>query len=99
MNVCVCVFSDPNDRTDEILQNLSWIPLNSNTMNYLNIGNELDMRDRLFAERFAKWEALFPLPELLLDNEEDDGFASTEIYTIDNTEVPVEMLEDATMHN
>lgn len=33
-------------------------------LNYLNIAEQLEMRDRLFVERYEKWAALFPLTPL-----------------------------------
>lgn len=32
-------------------------------MNYLNIGNQLEMRQHMFQDRLNIWEELFPLPE------------------------------------
>lgn len=32
--------------------------------NYLNIADHMEMRDRLFKDRYDKWTALFPLPPL-----------------------------------
>lgn len=37
--------------------------MNQRRLNYLNIGNQLEMREQLFVERYNIWDELFPLPK------------------------------------
>lgn len=54
--------SDPNKWTDEYLRDIRWRQMTSNRFNYLDIGEELVMKDGLNSERYDIWKALFPLP-------------------------------------
>ncbi|XP_053684403.1 juvenile hormone esterase-like [Sabethes cyaneus] len=42
----------------------NWIPVSENADNYLEIGEQLKMKEGLFTERFAFWDKLFPLPTI-----------------------------------
>lgn len=55
-------FRNPNNETDEYLKNVTWMSLESDKSNYLDIGNvDLKMKNGLYTERYALWEQLFPL--------------------------------------
>lgn len=53
---------DPNKWTDEYLRDIRWRQMVSDRFNYLDIGEELVMKDGLNLERYDIWKALFPLP-------------------------------------
>ncbi|XP_055859203.1 juvenile hormone esterase-like [Episyrphus balteatus] len=46
---------DPN------IKNLNWKPLNLDKENYLDIGDELILREKLLLDRFDLWDRLFPV--------------------------------------
>lgn len=73
--------SDPNDERDEILHDLRWVPTSSGKLNYLSISDSLEMRERLFVERFEKWEKLFPWPSV------DDDATVMNVPNIDEVAV------------
>ncbi|CAD7085838.1 unnamed protein product [Hermetia illucens] len=53
--------SDPNDPSDEYLRSTEWIPFDSDHERYLNIGENLEMKQHLQSDRFNVWDNLFPL--------------------------------------
>lgn len=62
-------FSDPNRDAggQEVLKGIRWRPKTFTRDTYLEIGNELVMKENLFTERFEVWKRLFPLaPRLTL---------------------------------
>ncbi|XP_055917775.1 venom carboxylesterase-6-like [Eupeodes corollae] len=52
---------NPNNPKDDYLKNMNWKPLDLKKENFLEIGDELVMKERLFLERFDIWKRLFPL--------------------------------------
>ncbi|KAI4456238.1 carboxylesterase [Holotrichia oblita] len=50
-------------QSDELLDNVRWVPYSQKLSNYLEIGNNLVMKEKLFEERYQEWEKLFPLDE------------------------------------
>lgn len=71
---------DPNKPNDDILKNLRWRPTYPNRMNYLSIGNdELEMKERMFEERFKVWDELFPFSiRRRGKDDEGEGYEVTE---------------------
>ncbi|KAJ6649255.1 Juvenile hormone esterase [Pseudolycoriella hygida] len=53
---------DPNRLNDEVIRDIRWRPMLPNRFNYLDIGEEYVMKDKLYLERYEIWDALFPLP-------------------------------------
>lgn len=56
------VFRDPNRLNDEVIRDIRWRPMLPNRFNYLDMGDEYQMRDKLYLERYTIWNDLFPLP-------------------------------------
>lgn len=52
---------NPNDPTDEYLNQTTWQPTTKDQPNYLDIGNELVMKANLNIERYNVWNRLFPI--------------------------------------
>lgn len=52
---------NPNCELDSYLNNVDWTPLQFDKSNYLDIGNDLVMKDGLNTDRYAFWDKLFPL--------------------------------------
>lgn len=52
---------NPNNQMDDYLKNVDWKPLDLKKENFLEIGEELVMNERLFLERFDIWKRLYPL--------------------------------------
>lgn len=52
----------PEDKT--IFTNVTWTTFTKQNQAYLDIGDELVMKDRLYDDRMKLWERLFPLPAL-----------------------------------
>lgn len=57
---------------------MRWKPLLTSRMNYLNIGDELQMKDGLFVERYNKWASLFPLPVVQLGSNKIQSESSSD---------------------
>lgn len=55
-------FSDPNRLNDEVIRDIRWRPMLPNRFNYLDMGEEYQMKDKLYLERYRIWDELFPLP-------------------------------------
>lgn len=55
-------FSDPNRLNDEVIRDIRWRPMLPNRYNYLDMGEEYQMKDKLYLERYEIWDDLFPLP-------------------------------------
>lgn len=56
-------FRDPNKQSDEVLRDIRWRTMSPSRMNYLDIGNnEIEMKEKLYVDRYDVWSALFPLP-------------------------------------
>ncbi|CAD7085435.1 unnamed protein product [Hermetia illucens] len=53
--------SDPNNPSDEYLRNTHWTPFNTKQEQYLDIGEDLEMKHHLYSDRFNVWDNLFPL--------------------------------------
>ncbi|CAH1135617.1 unnamed protein product [Ceutorhynchus assimilis] len=51
----------PTPRVDPKLDNVKWETFNNKTQKYLDIGNKLVIRERLYEKRYEEWEKLFPL--------------------------------------
>ncbi|KAK9692517.1 Carboxylesterase family [Popillia japonica] len=47
------------------LNNVHWVPYSQKLSNYMEIGNNLVMKQNLYEERYQEWEKLFPLDEYL----------------------------------
>ncbi|XP_075152889.1 juvenile hormone esterase [Haematobia irritans] len=52
---------DPNKPSDKYLSNIRWRPFSFKKQYYLDIGDELIMRNGLNVERYDLWKRLFPL--------------------------------------
>ncbi|KAK9883518.1 hypothetical protein WA026_001694 [Henosepilachna vigintioctopunctata] len=50
------------------LDHAEWEPYNRRTQKYLDIGERLKEAERLYEERYAEWEKLFPLSEIKIQN-------------------------------
>ncbi|KAG4073007.1 hypothetical protein HA402_009426 [Bradysia odoriphaga] len=53
---------DPNRLNDEVIRDIRWRQMLPNRFNYLDMGEEYQMKDKMYAERYAIWDKLFPLP-------------------------------------
>ncbi|KAK9883520.1 hypothetical protein WA026_001696 [Henosepilachna vigintioctopunctata] len=51
----------PIPRTCGRLDYVQWEPFNLATQKYMDIGNTLKLKQRLYSERYAVWEKLFPI--------------------------------------
>lgn len=51
-------FRNPNDKKD--CHQTKWQPVSGNRFNYLNIGDQIEMKEGLFLERYNFWKKLFP---------------------------------------
>lgn len=77
-------FSDPNKQTDEVLRDIRWRPMSVSRMNYLDIGNnEIEMKEKLYMDRYDVWSTLFPLPSRRRSKEIN---STTLLYDNDNIE-------------
>lgn len=46
-----------------MLKDIRWRPASVSRMNYLDIGNnEIEMKEKLYMDRYDVWSTLFPLP-------------------------------------
>ncbi|XP_058796124.1 uncharacterized protein LOC131666991 [Phymastichus coffea] len=52
--------SKPIPNNNSLFQDVTWETLNSNTFNYLEINNTLQMKENYFADRMQFWEKLYP---------------------------------------
>uniref|UniRef100_A0A1I8P7C1 Carboxylic ester hydrolase n=1 Tax=Stomoxys calcitrans TaxID=35570 RepID=A0A1I8P7C1_STOCA len=61
--------SDPNQPMDEYLKNLKWPLYNDRKKPYLQIGNELTVKQNgIFLERMKLWDRLFPIEDMINRN-------------------------------
>jgi carboxylesterase type B len=51
--------------SSETLQGINWEPYNTSTRKYLQIGQELTLREDLYQERYDFWDQLFPIDSYL----------------------------------
>lgn len=54
-------YSDPNKVNDDYLRDVRWRQMISNRLNYLDISDNLVMKDGLNSGRYDTWNSLFPL--------------------------------------
>lgn len=73
-------YSNPNNRSDEILRDMQWTRMQSSRLNYLNIGEQLEMRDGLYAERYNKWAELFPISDHIGAKDSSDSSENSAEY-------------------
>lgn len=60
------VFSNPNEGIGkDILKDVEWKLRTSDRDYYLEIGEEFQLREDLYKERFELWDRLFPLANRL----------------------------------
>ncbi|CAH1142147.1 unnamed protein product [Phyllotreta striolata] len=52
---------NPIPTKSEKMDNVEWVPFTIQNNKYLEIGNELVMKENLFKERFSVWESVVPL--------------------------------------
>lgn len=53
---------NPNNKsTESNISDLDWIPYDNFRENYLDLGEDLVMKTRLFLDRFQVWESIFPM--------------------------------------
>lgn len=64
-NIC----SDPNRLNDEMIRDIRWRPMLPNRFNYLDMGEEYQMKDKLYLERYGIWDRLFPTTSRVRDKE------------------------------
>ncbi|XP_014218106.1 esterase E4-like [Copidosoma floridanum] len=55
----------PIPKHNELFKGVSWTPLDPKKENYLDVGDELKMKNKMFPERYALWDRLFPLKPIL----------------------------------
>ncbi|XP_073818499.1 juvenile hormone esterase-like [Musca autumnalis] len=61
--------SDPNNCTDEYLKNLKWPLYDNRNKQFLEIGNDLNVRTNgIFLERMQLWDRLFPIEDMINKN-------------------------------
>ncbi|CAO1378626.1 unnamed protein product [Diamesa serratosioi] len=59
------VTGNPNNKTQtSLIAELDWVPFDETRENYLEIGEQLQMKNRLFLDRYQIWDSVFPLDEL-----------------------------------
>lgn len=56
-------YGDPIPTPTDKLDNVKWETYNVKTKKYLDIGTKLTMQERLYEERYAEWEKLFPIEQ------------------------------------
>jgi carboxylesterase type B len=62
MWVAFAYTGNPNNKsTESNISDLDWIPYDNFRENYLDIGDDLVMRTRLYLERYQIWETIFPM--------------------------------------
>ncbi|KRT84620.1 esterase, partial [Oryctes borbonicus] len=52
---------NPTPRHSSILNNVRWKPYSKKSPKYLEIGDDLEMKENLYEHRYRVWEKLFPL--------------------------------------
>lgn len=57
----ICFFSDPNKQSDEKLRDIRWRAFSFKRQHYLDIGEEIVLREGLNTHRYEVWKRLFPL--------------------------------------
>lgn len=55
------VSRDPNDKTEEYLEQVDWKPFSKISNEFLDIGNELVMQKDLHRDRYESWYKFFPI--------------------------------------
>lgn len=59
------VTGNPNNKTEtSLIADLDWVSFDETRENYLEIGEQLQMKNRLFLDRYQIWDSIFPLDEL-----------------------------------
>lgn len=59
--------SDPNNPDDTYLSDVSWRQSSGERYEYLQIGEELQMKEFLYSERYEVWDRLFPVKPLRIN--------------------------------
>ncbi|KAK9692540.1 Carboxylesterase family [Popillia japonica] len=54
---------NPTPGHSAVLNNAHWLPFSNKRPKYMEIGNDLVMKENLFKERYHEWDKLFPLNE------------------------------------
>lgn len=53
---------NPNNKSSKSnISDLDWIPYDNFRENYLDIGQDLIMKTRLYLDRYQVWETIFPM--------------------------------------
>lgn len=62
MWVSFAITGSPNNKLPSShVNDLNWTTYEKAKENYLDIGDELVMKDRLYLERYQVWESIFPM--------------------------------------
>lgn len=56
-------YSNPIPEQSNQFDSVKWEPFTIENQKYMDIGNKLVLNERLFEERYAEWEKLFPLSQ------------------------------------
>lgn len=59
--------SDPNNLNDAYLSDVSWRQSSGERFEYLQIGEDLQMKEFFYSERYEVWDRLFPVKQLPID--------------------------------
>ena len=55
---------EPIPKNNNLFKGVTWSTLTLKGKEYLEIGEKLTMKRDMFADRYALWERLFPLPPI-----------------------------------
>ncbi|XP_058796122.1 uncharacterized protein LOC131666989 [Phymastichus coffea] len=55
---------EPIPKNNHLFKDVTWKSLNPKEQNYLEIGETFTVKNRMFSERYALWNMLFPMPPL-----------------------------------
>ncbi|KRT82520.1 esterase, partial [Oryctes borbonicus] len=54
---------NPTSGHSTVLNNVNWVPYSKKSPKYLEIGNDLKIKENLYEDRYQVWEKLFPLSD------------------------------------
>lgn len=56
------MYRNPNDKTCDVIGHVEWPKYNGEEgRQYMNLGDTLNVEEKLFDERFSIWDSLFPI--------------------------------------
>lgn len=56
--------NEPIPKNNDLFKGVNWATLDPKQSNYLEITDGFTMKSKMYADRYALWDRLFPLPPL-----------------------------------